>query len=787
MPSKKGKKPTKSEAEPAKLEPAPEPVPEADGEADEDEALEDAAGEADATKKKKRRPKKKKAKEGADEDAATEMPQNLDSVDEPAVLEHDSFEHDRYEAEQNELEAGEWIDITALCDLALQDMQPGEMVHAQQFRLFDAMSAIEIMDPKMDSGYNCEADMTLPRAIEQRIVKTELSHSELIAIWDWLLMYYLLWLEGHTIVQTVFCCLYLHDPENLLKPISLFSTFVDALMIACRESLNIILKAGIFDDEDFIPNLFNVNLRDFHVNSSDPKTVAETIDKEVKALRGTGNKQPETQAIISRLDFMKAYMLTLVELAEVDEKQCEARLKKAQSLLRQCTDLLKKLDQSAALGEQDARRCFDPSINRRLLVPGPPRQVTPVEDHKSVIQMWTLHLEALTECGTRAKQPLIRLLECEKTSKQEANVLPRSVALSCVCGHAQRLTLESLCHFMFPEHAMEHCKTAVDEFLEHGCCLVLHLLKLSYLNRARRFRRIAHVFNDFNTLQHEAWQLDEDLKKTFQSNMRHPRPTWVWVMEFCLTMMLTKLFLGFSLELYDIAEFHMIYWYADYLYGLRIYNMNELQHHKEQTGGSAKKKPQRKEQGPPRPKNPSAELVFLQASQAVVRGLFRLLIFCNNQGNITIPAAISKGLASRFVLRFKSLEAFRLPHSLSFQDFVQSSSLAKGSIESRGLLAAAQESFTEATQLLDKCLERLKDKSVSSIVEEHEPNTLKRVIVANQLAIRQLQQDLDRGENDPVKVKVVNSHHPYFVSIQVQPRAPPAAASAGGYPDTKTA
>eukprot|EP00971_Amphidinium_carterae_P309383 6148004-Amphidinium_carterae.1 len=30
-----------------------------------------------------------------------------------------------------------------------------------------------------------------------------------------------------------------------------------------------------------------------------------------------------------------------------------------------------------------------------------------------------------------------------------------------------------------------------------------HLLKLAHMNRARRFRRLAHVFVDFNAMQHE--------------------------------------------------------------------------------------------------------------------------------------------------------------------------------------------------------------------------------------------------------------------------------------------
>lgn len=51
------------------------------------------------------------------------------------------------------------------------------------------------------------------------------------------------------------------------------------------------------------------------------------------------------------------------------------------------------------------------------------------------------------------------------------------------------------------------------------------MLKLSNLNVTRRFRRLAHVFLDFNELQHEAWRLDETLQSTFAANLRYQRPS----------------------------------------------------------------------------------------------------------------------------------------------------------------------------------------------------------------------------------------------------------------------
>ena len=45
-----------------------------------------------------------------------------------------------------------WSDVTELLGSAAAEMSLGEMVHGESFSLFEAMSALELMDPKMDSG-----------------------------------------------------------------------------------------------------------------------------------------------------------------------------------------------------------------------------------------------------------------------------------------------------------------------------------------------------------------------------------------------------------------------------------------------------------------------------------------------------------------------------------------------------------------------------------------------------------------------------------------------------------
>lgn len=81
------------------------------------------------------------------------------------------------------------------------------------------------------------------------------------------------------------------------------------------------------------------------------------------------------------------------------------------------------------------------------------------------------------------------------------------------------------------------------------------------------------------------------------------------------------------------------------------------------------------------------------------------------------------------------------------------------------MLDAAQSSFAEATQVLERMGAAKERDGVDSKVVES-TKAVKRVVVANQLAVTQLQRQLDGGKNG--KVSVGLTHHPHLVSVQVR-------------------
>lgn len=107
-----------------------------------------------------------------------------------------------------------WADVTSLLQAASQGLQEGELIHGDNFNLFAAMSALEIMDPKMDSGIVCKY-YSVDEAIENGAAPVPLSFDKTIDvqctidIMDHLLSCEATWHKGHSLAQTVFSCIYL--------------------------------------------------------------------------------------------------------------------------------------------------------------------------------------------------------------------------------------------------------------------------------------------------------------------------------------------------------------------------------------------------------------------------------------------------------------------------------------------------------------------------------------------------------------------------------------------------
>ncbi|KAG1711526.1 hypothetical protein DVH05_008778 [Phytophthora capsici] len=191
----------------------------------------------------------------------------------------------------------EWRDVTQLMSAAAKELKVGQLVHEDDFKLFDSMSALELMDPKMDSGMlvNGVPPLSISSRLESGSVPLEFSSArDVLATLDELFCCETGWLNGLPLAQSLLTSVYMHrDPLNalfgrLVTPLeSLLAAETDVrevlkenvgnsakdslLLVLCAVVLATLktddlvrdaaLRADIYEEEDFSPgNGFDVGV-----------------------------------------------------------------------------------------------------------------------------------------------------------------------------------------------------------------------------------------------------------------------------------------------------------------------------------------------------------------------------------------------------------------------------------------------------------------------------------------------------------------------------------------------
>ncbi|CAG8675700.1 5394_t:CDS:2, partial [Funneliformis caledonium] len=110
----------------------------------------------------------------------------------------------------------QYKDITTFLDEATDEFEIGQLVHLESFGLYDAMSSIEIMDPKMDSGMILESDLNKPQ------------------------------FKLHARLR----------PEEVLGIIDLLKACVLGTVKCCHLVLDEMTKGNVYEEEDFSANKY---------------------------------------------------------------------------------------------------------------------------------------------------------------------------------------------------------------------------------------------------------------------------------------------------------------------------------------------------------------------------------------------------------------------------------------------------------------------------------------------------------------------------------------------------
>ncbi|KAK2559132.1 N-alpha-acetyltransferase 35 [Acropora cervicornis] len=394
-----------------------------------------------------------------------------------------------------------------------------------------AMSAIEMMDPKMDAGMLCNKAkkvLQFEPAVKAGLLKIkDFSAEELIGILDELIACLVTWLDGHSLVQTVFTCLYMHNPFIIEDP--------------CLK-------------EDFQAMTYGFKMASEPLKNqlrTKPDCDSDLIQRQIR----------EFEAVLARLKFFKAFYLALVSL----EKSEGSGVPTAKQLLSTALTLIGAFRKTIEMGiqplpsddnKQGTIMGFEPLVNQRLLPPSFPRYTAIFSREQAIdyTEQMVKRFLHICEVVNHGSLHIIILLVW-----QNNNLLGKADAIR-----------EAIRTFNSPPSISEKSSLSgnamavelADSFISRAARPVKSIIHALGHNRARQRDKLAHLLEEFGALQDER---------------QHFACFGSWVLYHTLNIMIQYLLSGFELELYSPHEYHYVFWYLEFLFGWHMTCLNRAE------------------------------------------------------------------------------------------------------------------------------------------------------------------------------------------------------------------
>ncbi|KAK9149586.1 hypothetical protein Scep_008343 [Stephania cephalantha] len=511
-----------------------------------------------------------------------------------------------------------WVDVSSLLRAACDDLQDGELVHGENFSLFASMSALEIMDPKMDSGIENCAYHSVEEAIENGVAPVPFSFDRTvdvqctIDVMDHLLACEATWHKGNSLAQTVFSCIYLLRLERTSSH-ALLNSYCRIIRATCSAVISIVSDARTHEEEDIFTMAYGLPLK----GEGDEKclsmlnAVEETISRQLRACKaqsskkrvseeitcGTADTEPlqtnpnleegYCKALLSRIRFRKHFYHVLMCMRKPHGRGLELARKHIASCQSELACILKSsefLASNVRGGSQNdieekttASGCrpigFDASLNSKLSAPTPPRAIKIVSWNKA-IEYFEKLLNDLDIICSFSMDPLLEniLRSVVQFQKRKPDLVARAhlQVLLVQDGklYGRDLIFDVICKAAALHEITKNHETQKNEFLLPLGQLLINLFKVLCTNLAWQRRKLGKILQDWAITSVQLTialnrELEENSNVYVDENvcMKLSKHLLIWAEEQTYWIAYRFLTLGFDLELYSPSEYCMVYWF----------------------------------------------------------------------------------------------------------------------------------------------------------------------------------------------------------------------------------
>ena len=677
----------------------------------------------------------------SDCDEGPSCQQDLAVTQQVEEREEDEGESKELDVEGETQVVTEWVDITNTFIEAASLLAPGELIQEWNFSLLDAMSAVELLDPKMDASMQWLDYRKYPRTVGEAVAKGLLqldghTNSQLIGIFDEVLTRVATWLNGYTLAQTVFSCLYLLE-TNQTESLHLrsFSMAVVKLVDYMREY---ICRGGVYAEDDQQGMCFGFNMLTTVSDTSVSTALKDSEEKLNTSARqsmqadrqregGVSKETEEIRAVGTRIRFVR----NLFGLMAVLKKRPVTAIQPILGHLSQCMSLLSDIITSCPLGEildphNPLKLGFHPLINHNLLPPSYRHcNIMPRTEGLVSLQTTLAQIEIALGFGKLDSLKSLKEMSRDFCSQQVVpNVLARSV-LVLVCMQSDRTktfgspSLEEMMkrdahEFSNPPslnprsalYTSSQGKELTERFFGRAMHPMSELLRVYCHPRARQQEKTERVLDFLADLQHETQRIDrlQNEAAIKMDPMRQHLACYAsWVLYHTLCLMIDYLLMGLEYKLYCSFEYHYVYWYIEYLYGwLHTSWKTADKLNPEQLAASGKvNKKKGKKLRKEAAERKEREVTIIDVRRLVCVGLMRALEAFILEGKIQLPPFEYGSQKLCFQHRFAAFACIVTPHPLGYDDYQHLAGIHNYEGKDINLYEASSRHFNTAKSVLE--------------------------------------------------------------------------------------
>ncbi|TPX78573.1 hypothetical protein CcCBS67573_g00158 [Chytriomyces confervae] len=505
----------------------------------------------------------------------------------------------------------EWVNIDAVVTAAAKQMEPSQMIKLDTFTLWDAMAALQIMEPRMDNGMRSLPTGETKWTVNQAKSIPSFSVDEIIGISDGLVVKLLSWLSGSHLSQTLFSCVLLHDvhacKSDLLRAVLL------AFLKIANKLKTLIERARIAEDDEFFGVLpFGLSLADEVADAEaieGLQSIEDFLGNELKLIRTRSDASPQDDSAAP----LKADLLVesyLSALSYITRRNMGS----AKKSLNQALAQIELGKASVGLGK-DMRVAFDVTVNRKLLHDSAPRAIaecptleaaftdlqTMITEMLEVVSLpsmgfgWDDTLTFVSQMGMRKVQPSVIARTVLYLNLTHSGKLFGKTTYALALTQSI-ITAYPSCAFLFTS-ADAVVKKYMTEFTnlvaggvdepqrqQEGSILERVLLVVSGFNRALARRNLAKLGRELETIQAATEAIDGALheylvtKGLFRGPSQAEEPYYLssWIYELKFHILETYLHMGFELKLFSEFEYPTVLWYMDHVYEMHLGHLNRM-------------------------------------------------------------------------------------------------------------------------------------------------------------------------------------------------------------------